>query len=74
MPIFLFFLAFQYYGDLMSRGIIPGIVIIIVGVLFLLGNYNLVPDMSKLWPVIIIVIGIGVLFKHSNCCNESKKK
>ena len=74
MCLFLFFLPLYCSGDLMGKGIIPGIIIIIVGVLFLLGNYGLVPDISKLWPVILIAIGIGVFFKHSECCNESKKK
>lgn len=44
--------------------IIGGTLIIVVGVIFLLSNLfpSLYLNMGKLWPLIVIVIGIGVIF------------
>jgi uncharacterized integral membrane protein len=44
--------------------IIGGMLIIVVGVIFLLSNLfpSLYLNMGKLWPLIVIVIGIGVIF------------
>jgi hypothetical protein len=44
------------------------IVLIVVGVLFLLSNLNLIPRLGPLlhewWPLILIVVGVGLLFKR----------
>lgn len=48
-----------------------GLIFILVGVVFLLSNFGAVsPDiwnqLSRLWPIIIILIGVETLFGHSD--------
>ncbi len=47
-----------------------GMVFIMIGIIFLCNTLNILPWnvwqlMSKIWPVIIIFIGIDIIFKHS---------
>ncbi|HHI02576.1 MAG TPA: PspC domain-containing protein [candidate division Zixibacteria bacterium] len=43
---------------------IPGIVLIVIGILFLVKNSYWWFDMGDLWPILLIVIGILMLIKH----------
>ncbi|HVU59486.1 MAG TPA: DUF5668 domain-containing protein [Candidatus Saccharimonadales bacterium] len=45
-----------------------GVLIVTVGVIFLLQNFFDFDVMGKLWPVFIIIIGLGVLI------NQQRKK
>lgn len=47
-----------------SAGLIAGIVLVVLGSFFLLEQFDLVPFLSihKLWPVIFIIIGVGMVF------------
>ncbi len=51
------------------RSSIAAFVLIGVGVVFLLSNFGLVPHigalLAKWWPAILIVVGIGMLFRRS---------
>lgn len=50
------------------NNMIAGLVLVIIGVIFLLHNFGILPDyftMSKLWPVFVIVAGIWFLMKKS---------
>lgn len=39
------------------------LILILLGVFFLLINFNVIPwDLKKLWPVILIVLGVADLF------------
>jgi hypothetical protein len=40
-----------------------GIVLFIVGIVFLLSNYALIPEtLSKLWPVVLLGVGLKMFF------------
>ena len=43
-----------------STGYLPGLIVIAVGLLFLLGNLNVLPLHSwwQLWPVAVIAVGV----------------
>lgn len=49
---------------------ISGIVMVTIGVLFLLHNFRLI-QFTKFWPLILIVVGIGLLLNTK--VNQSKK-
>ena len=50
------------------RSRFSAVVLILIGVLFLLANLGLVPRLGPLlrewWPLILIVLGVGLLFKR----------
>lgn len=44
------------------RNSFPGLVFVIIGLLFLLGNFDIIDfGFNLLWPIIIILVGIGIL-------------
>jgi predicted membrane protein len=44
------------------RNSFPGLVFLIIGLLFLLGNFDIIDfGFNLLWPIIIILVGIGIL-------------
>lgn len=47
-----------------NAGLIGGIVLVLVGSMFLLEQFDLIPFIrfDQLWPVILIVIGAGIIF------------
>lgn len=53
----------------MKANLIPALILIAVGILFLLKNLgltdlNLGALLSTWWPAVLIVVGIGMLFKN----------
>ena len=40
---------------------IGGLIVTGVGVFFLLVNFDLIPDMGKMWPVLPIIVGVSLL-------------
>jgi hypothetical protein len=63
--------------------VIAGAALIVLGSFFLLDELNLIPniDFGQLWPVIMIVIGLGFIFSRSkkepwkdNNWNKTEKK
>lgn len=55
------------------RRLIGGLVVLFLGVVFLLTNLGIIPyDFGKYWPVILIIIGLGILFHDKD--EEKKKK
>lgn len=54
-------------GKLAKKPIFPtgGIFLIVLGVIFLLNNYGFsYIDIGKLWPVILIIVGLGVVLNN----------
>lgn len=56
-------------GDRMqSRSKIGAVILIVLGVLFLLGNLGLIPRLGPLlaqwWPLILIVVGASLLVRR----------
>jgi hypothetical protein len=41
--------------------VIGGLIILGIGVIFLLSNLDIIPDLGKMWPLILVVIGIALL-------------
>ena len=46
--------------------IIGGMIVLVIGIIFLIGNLFPSYDFGKLWPLILIVIGLGILFGTSS--------
>ena len=55
----------RYPEDLRRGGVIPGVILVVVGALFLVNMLfpQLRLDIWKLWPVILIAIGVGMMFR-----------
>jgi hypothetical protein len=54
----------------MKPNLVGALVLIVIGVLFLLqnlgyGNFDFSQLLSKWWPLILIAVGVGMLFKRS---------
>ena len=43
------------------RNLIWGIILIGIGVIFLLSNWDIIPDIWESWPIILIVIGVALI-------------
>jgi len=41
--------------------VIGGLIVLGLGVVFLLANLNIIPDLSTIWPLVLVVIGIALL-------------
>jgi len=60
--------------------LIGGIILIGIGLVFLLSNWNLIPDFSESWPIILVVIGFALLLgalrkgEKGNKTSEQKPK
>jgi phage shock protein C len=44
------------------KGLIGGLVLITLGILFLIQEFSETLDFGDLWPVLLVVIGLGLLF------------
>jgi hypothetical protein len=56
---------FYPYGGRHTSGLVWGIFLIIIGVVFLLKNFGLFPyDIGQLWPIALIVPGIFIILNH----------
>ena len=57
-------------GGIVSKGnVFVGIIIILVGVIFLLDNFDIMPrifKIGKLWPLFVIVFGLFLMFSRDN--------
>jgi hypothetical protein len=49
--------------------LIPGMVLVIIGVLFLLNNFNVIDfdwfTFIHLWPIVLIIAGVNLVFAHN---------
>ena len=50
-----------------------GIILIGIGFIFLLSNWNIIPDFDESWPIILIVVGVALLFASKRRDEERKK-
>ncbi|HEY0054338.1 MAG TPA: PspC domain-containing protein [Pedobacter sp.] len=49
-----------------SGRVIPGLILILIGLYFLLAEFDILPNwfsIFKLWPIILIIAGITILFR-----------
>lgn len=51
-----------------TTGIIIGAILIVVGLIILVDNFDLIPDIDfdQLWPVVLILAGVAVVFSGKN--------
>lgn len=47
----------------MLTGVFWGVIWILLGIVLLLANYGVLPQIVKLWPLLIIAVGIKCLAK-----------
>ena len=52
--------------------LIGGIILIGIGLVFLLSNWEIIPDFSESWPIVIIVIGVALLLGARRKGEEKK--
>ena len=52
--------------------IIGGIIVLGIGVLFLLGNLEIIPYIGETWPAILIIVGVALLI--GSLIKEKPKK
>jgi hypothetical protein len=58
-----------------TGGLIGGVLLIVLGFVFLLTNYGILSsEVWKLWPLILIVIGASILFRQGECMEREKGK
>ena len=54
-----------------TNRMIGGVIVLFLGLVFLLMNLGLLPyDFGRYWPIILIIVGAGILMKDG----EKKKK
>ncbi len=44
-----------------SGMVIGGVIIAGVGILFLLVNFDVIPNLGKTWPIFLVILGIALL-------------
>jgi len=49
------------HKDDRSGRVIGGLIVLGLGVIFLLSELDVIPDLGKMWPLILVVIGIALL-------------
>ena len=62
--------AFKFQDTFYSREMTFGLIVILIGLVILIGNYFPVFTLSKLWPLILIAIGAVII---ANSTKEKKK-
>ena len=57
----------QQFEDVRHRELWGGVLLILIGALFLLGNLNVfaVAEVAKFWPALLVVLGVWMLKKHN---------
>lgn len=50
--------------DVRSGGVMGGVILIVLGLIFLAGQIVPGIDIGKLWPLILVAIGIGIIFRR----------
>ncbi len=59
------------------NGVIFPLVLILVGIYFLLRNYGVLPEaleIGKVWPAILIAVGVASLFCRRDSCGHDKDR
>lgn len=47
-------------------GVIPGIILVLLGLIFLLNNYGVANiDIGRLWPLFLLIPGLWILYEAS---------
>jgi hypothetical protein len=56
----------QQFGDVKDRDLWGGVLLIVIGGLFLLGNFDVfeMASVARFWPAVLVVLGVWLLKKH----------
>jgi hypothetical protein len=56
----------QQLGEVKERELWGGVLLIVIGALFLLGNLDVfeIDRVARYWPVVLVVLGVWMLKKH----------
>jgi TM2 domain-containing membrane protein YozV len=56
----------QQFGEVEHRDLWGGVLLIVIGALFLLGNLNVfeMAEVARFWPAVLVVLGVWLLKKH----------
>jgi Na+-transporting methylmalonyl-CoA/oxaloacetate decarboxylase gamma subunit len=49
------------HRDDCSGRVIGGLIVLGLGIVFLLAELDVIPDLGRMWPLILVVIGIALL-------------
>lgn len=52
-------------GNSHNNSIIGGVVLVVLGVIFLLQSYLHIDILDKFWPLILVVVGIVIIYNSS---------
>lgn len=52
------------YREMRRGGVLGGVILILVGLIFLANQFIPGIDIGRLWPLILIAIGIGIIFRR----------
>lgn len=56
-----------------NGSIIGGLILLGLGILFLLNNWDIL-DFEESWPLILVIIGIGLIIKASTGSKQDKNQ
>ncbi len=56
-----------------NGSIIGGLILLGLGILFLLNNWDIL-DFEESWPLILVIIGIGLIIKASKKSKQDKNQ
>jgi membrane protein DedA with SNARE-associated domain len=63
----------HHEGSNRQGNLIWGIILIAIGFIFLLSNWDIIPDIWESWPIILIVIGVALILVARRKEEEEKK-
>jgi len=57
------------------KHMIFGIAVIVVGIVLLLQNLGIISTgaWQIIWPLLIVLLGVSIIFKHKGCCCKDKE-
>ncbi len=59
-------MGLSYHTGMTHRGdkrgtLIGGLIVTGIGVFFLLDNFDVIPNMGKMWPIFPIIVGVALI-------------
>lgn len=54
----------SHHGNRREGSLTGGIVLVVIGVYFLLWELGYIPGLHHLWPLILIIVGIVLIYGH----------
>ena len=48
-------------GDERRGMLVGGLIVLGIGLVFLLSNLGIIPDIGEMWPLILVIVGISLM-------------